>query len=269
MAVYPGANYRPLNQFSNIGSRPRLGVVLHVNESDGPSLYNWIAGNHGMSCHFQVAKDGTVEQYIDTDNGSWCQVNGNDTYLSIETQGFHTEALTDAQVHAIALLMSWVHATHAIPLQLAEQPGQPGLIWHGAGGNSWGGHFDCPGEPRKTQRVQILALAGGTVPSTDWFDMATPADLEASLRKVLNEGTGAGQQNWAGTNKAILAGVQTEFNEENKTQAAITALAAKIPSVDAFIAGVHAELAKVPPAAGGGVTPAQVEAAVRNVLHNA
>jgi len=160
--IYPGATYRPLNQFSNASAHPRLGVVLHVNESDGPSLYNWIAGNNGMSCHFQVAKDGTVEQYIDTDNGSWCQVDGNNTYLSIETQGYHTEPLSDAQVHAIALLMSWVHQTHGIPLQLAEQPGQPGLIWHGAGGDSWGGHFDCPGDPRKAQRAQILALAGGT-----------------------------------------------------------------------------------------------------------
>ncbi len=42
MAVYPHAVYRPLNQFSNGHMHSYRGVVLHVNDSDGPSLYNWI-----------------------------------------------------------------------------------------------------------------------------------------------------------------------------------------------------------------------------------
>lgn len=38
--------------------------------------------------------------------------------------------------------------------------------------------------------------------------MATVTDLENAVRTVLNEGTGAGQQNWATTNKALLATCQ-------------------------------------------------------------
>ncbi len=49
-------------------------------------------------------------------------------------------------------------------------------------------------------------------PSGDWFDMATEAQLEKAVRKVLNEGTGKGQTNWAKTNQAILAGVQQCVN---------------------------------------------------------
>ena len=63
--------------------------------------------------------------------------------------------------------------------------------------------------------------AGVQPPATgDWFDMATQKDLEASLRKVLNEGTGTGQASWASTNKSILSGVQQLYNMVNglKTQ---------------------------------------------------
>lgn len=169
MAVYPGARYRPLNQFSYPGQAPRLGVVLHVNDSDGASLYGWIAGNPGrpndqVSCHWQVAKSGVVEQYIDTDNAAWCQSAGNQNYLSIESEGHPAEALTEAQVQACAGIMAWCHATHGIPLVLAETPGQAGLIWHGAGGLAWGGHFGCPGDLRKAQRADILRLAAPHVP---------------------------------------------------------------------------------------------------------
>ncbi len=38
--------------------------------------------------------------------------------------------------------------------------------------------------------------------------MATEADLERVIRKVLNEGTGNGQKTWAGTSAATLGAVQ-------------------------------------------------------------
>jgi len=182
MAIFPGATYRPLNQFSDQGVKPRLGVVLHVNDSDAPSLYGWIAGNNDMSCHFQVADDGTIEQYIDTDNASWCQMAGNSKYLSIETQGYPGEALTAAQVVACAAIMRWVHATHGIPLQLADTVGAPGLAWHGMGGAAWGGHTGCPGDLRKAQRQLILTLAAAVTP-TPGAPM-TPAQ-EAKLDQII------------------------------------------------------------------------------------
>lgn len=176
MAIMPGAAYRPLNQFSNQGARPRLGVVLHVNDSQGnqvtstsgDSLYGWISSNpsrpgNQMSCHFQVSQSGLIEQYIDTDNGSWCQAAGNDDYISVETEGVpgrEPVGLTAEQVRSCARIMAWVHAVHGVPLQLADAPGRAGLGWHGMGGRAWGGHSSCPGVVRVAQRAQILTLAG-------------------------------------------------------------------------------------------------------------
>lgn len=141
--------------------RSHTGVVLHVNQSDG-NLYSWVAGDHDMSCHFEVYKSGAVEQYLDTDLTAWCQMAGNADYLSIETEGYDTEALTDAQVHTIASILHWANEVHGIALQLAEQPGQRGFGWHGMGGAAWGGHPDCPGVLRRNQRAQIIQLATET-----------------------------------------------------------------------------------------------------------
>lgn len=178
-------------KYSNGPMRSYTGIVLHVNDSqgdqvtsvNGDSLYNWITGNNGMSCHFQVSQMGGIEQYIDTRYSSWCQGGGNDDYLSIETEGRPTSALTPAQVHACALILAFVHAEHGIPLLVAERAGDRGLGWHGMGGAGWGGHYGCPGDLRKAQRAQILRLAASSgqpqeddMPYLDW-----PAKDKAAL----------------------------------------------------------------------------------------
>jgi hypothetical protein len=159
-------------KYSNGLMHSHLGIVLHVNDSqgnqvtstNGDSLYNWITGGHGMSCHFQVSQMGVIEQYIDTRYSSWCQAGGNDDYLSIETEGHPDTALTDLQVQACAAILAFCHAEHGIPLQLADRPGDRGFGWHGMGAPGWG-HASCPGELRKAQRTQILQLAaqGGLI----------------------------------------------------------------------------------------------------------
>jgi hypothetical protein len=60
-------------------------------------------------------------------------------------------------------------------------------------------------------------LNSANIPPLDWFDMATQADLENAVRKVLNEGTAKGQQNWATTNQAILGTVQHNTNLLNQS----------------------------------------------------
>lgn len=136
-----------------------LGVVLHVNDSNG-NLDNWVA-NHGnnMSCHVEVYKNGSATQYVDLAFASWCQMSGNSTYLSIETEGYPTEALTEAQCHRIADVYAQCHVLYGIPLNLAERVGQRGFGTHAMGGDGWGGHTGCPGDKRKAQRSHILALA--------------------------------------------------------------------------------------------------------------
>lgn len=136
-----------------------LGVVLHVNASNG-NLDNWVRDqSHQVSCHLQVYKSGAGTQYVDLQYASWCQMSGNPTYISVETEGEPTEPLTAQQVHRIADAYAQIHKLYSIPLVLAEHVGERGFGWHGMGGDAWGGHFGCPGDRRKAQRRQILRLA--------------------------------------------------------------------------------------------------------------
>jgi hypothetical protein len=142
-----------------------LGLILHVQEGMG-GLQGWFNNPTAQaSSTFWVAKGGALEQYVDADLTAWAQAAGNGQYNSVETEGFHGEALTDAQIQTLAKLYAWGRQVYGWPLQLADSPGQPGFGWHGMGGNQWGGHPDCPGVQRQAQRHQILALVGMPVPT--------------------------------------------------------------------------------------------------------
>jgi hypothetical protein len=161
MAIYPHAKWEPISGHTNGPMNSYLGVVLHCNDAQSYDLHDYFNNPaNEVSSHFQVAKDGTVWQYIDTKNTSWCQSDGNNDYLSIESQGLASERATAAQVAAIGGILAWCETTHGIPLQLAEIPGQRGFGWHGMGalhGFNWG-HALCPGV-RKDQRTAMLAAA--------------------------------------------------------------------------------------------------------------
>jgi hypothetical protein len=162
--LYPEATER-LVPYTTAGAFAPIGLVLHVQAGDG-SPYSWFANPADSACsHWWVSKTGAVEQYLDARARSWAQAAGNGTYHAVETEGQPTEALTPSQVAALADLYRWGHATFGWPLELAEQPGQPGFGWHGMGGVAWGNHPGCPGDLRKAQRQAILAAAGqeGTV----------------------------------------------------------------------------------------------------------
>lgn len=238
MARYPQATWRPVSGHTDGPMRSYRGVVLHVNESNG-NLYNWVAGDHNMSCHFEVYKGGTVEQYLDTKDTSWCQMAGNADWISIETEGFHTEPLTAAQVDAIAGIVAWLHATHGIPLQIANTPNDHGFGWHGMGGSAWGGHPDCPGPQRKAQRQQILDIAQGD-------DMS-----DAQVQQILKAIAGVPHDVWA-------------FDNGGGTHAWALLNVGANPA--RFAAALVAAL---PATAKGGLTEADVETAVRKVLNDA
>lgn len=147
-------------KFTNGRMRSYKGVVLHVNDADSGDLFGWITGNNGMSCHWQVLKDGTIYQYIPTEFSSWCQAGGNDDYLSIETQGYPGQPLTTQQVAACGTILAYARSEHGVLLQVADKPGALGLGWHGMGAAAWGNHPNCPGDLRKAQRGAILTAAG-------------------------------------------------------------------------------------------------------------
>ncbi|HEY0561144.1 MAG TPA: peptidoglycan-binding domain-containing protein [Frankiaceae bacterium] len=164
--VAPGATVQPVANTAGDRMAAQLGLVLHVQEGNGlPGLlatFNDPARQ--ASATWWVGKDGRLVQLCaDARTRMWAQAAGNETYCSVETEGFTTEPLTDAQIATLGRLVAWGHATPEFrwPLQLAEWPGQKGLGFHAMGGASWGGH-SCPGQIRRGQRAAILAAASGT-----------------------------------------------------------------------------------------------------------
>ena len=56
--------------------------------------------------------------------------------------------------------MECLSAFAGFPLQVSDSTAVNGLrLTHGMGGVAWGDHPDCPGDVRKAQRAQIVALA--------------------------------------------------------------------------------------------------------------
>ena len=161
MARYPGAVWKPLSRNYSPGARTaQLGLILHVQAGNG-ELSGWFSNPSAQaSSTFWVSKTGEVVQYMEagTDK-SWAQAGGNALYDSVETEGQPTEKLTDAQVTALAALVKWEHDTYGMPYTVISTPGAKGFGWHGMGGAAWGGHTGCPGDLRKAQMPQILALA--------------------------------------------------------------------------------------------------------------
>ncbi|HZV81205.1 MAG TPA: peptidoglycan recognition family protein [Geobacteraceae bacterium] len=147
------------------------GVVLHIAEGSYRGTVAWCMNpGSNTSAHFVVSKDGEITQLIDTDTQSWCQVEGNSSWISIENEGHGGEALTLPQMQACARILAKTHEVYGIPMQLADSPSGRGLGYHGMGGGSWGGHDQCPGDEIIAQRPTIIQMAGegtaGTITSS-------------------------------------------------------------------------------------------------------
>lgn len=132
------------------------------------------------------------EQYVDTNMCSWAQMAGNSAYISVETEGEPTEPLTPAQVATFAKLYAWLHATHGVPFVVTDVPGQTGFITHGDGGQSWGGHFGCPGPLRAAQRAAILdAAAPAPSPAPPTPPVTIGDDMQSTTIQVqITDGRG-------------------------------------------------------------------------------
>lgn len=161
----PGVARKPLERNYVVGERDaQRGLVLHVQEGEG-SLYERF-GTPGIkaSAHFWVSRDGETEQYVSVLDRAWAQVDGNGAWTSVETSGFATRALTEAQVDAVARIYAWGAGAHGWPPAVSERPDQPGLGTHSMGGAPWGGHA-CPGSLRAGQRTEIIRRMREHVPA--------------------------------------------------------------------------------------------------------
>src|SRR5215469_174851 len=111
--------YKPVvNHGGNI-SGP-IGIVVHVQEGNG-SLYGWFNNpSSDASSHYWVAKSGVIEQYVDTKLQAWAQSAGNADYLSVETEGYVTEAFTSAQSASLKELLQWASTTFKFPFKMVN-----------------------------------------------------------------------------------------------------------------------------------------------------
>lgn len=189
----PGATLRPVANTAGDRMAAQLGLILHVQEGNGLAGLLATFNNPAAqaSATWWVGKDGTLVQLADDPHiRMWAQGSGNSSYCSVETEGYTTEPLTDAQVATLGRLYAWGHAELGWPMQLAEAPGQAGLGTHAMGGAAWGGH-PCPGPIRIGQRPAILAAAGIPTSNDGGLDVTiTIQDIDACVRLAIAQVAG-------------------------------------------------------------------------------
>lgn len=166
--------WKPLERnFTDEKRRRTDGVILHVAAGEAHSQFGWFSNPKARaSSHYYVRKDGSVEQYIDTDKISWCSKNGDQRCVSIETQGLAHDAWTDEQMHTLAHLCAELAGKYGFPLRKMQSSSRSerGVGYHSlgvpadysqlnaqvsqTGGELWSGAVgkECPG-PQRVQQV--------------------------------------------------------------------------------------------------------------------
>lgn len=212
MARYPKARWRPVARYQSGGrvcraaSPKQRRVMLHTAVSNGASLYGLFSQSGTATSHFYVAKDGDVEQYIDTRYQSTAALQGNRDSITIETwdggqaafNGGRSPRWTDAQMGSLADLLAWCHREHGILLaQLPDsKPGRNGVCYHRqgvdpwrvAGGEQWSKSRGkiCPGPARIAQIPDLIAAARGEKGTAAVNEEDLDVD-EKTLRKIIRE----------------------------------------------------------------------------------
>lgn len=247
MAIYPKALKKLIpwanaNVQNRAGTKPNV-IILHVAVSNADSLVPYFSNIKNESCsHFYVRKDGTVEQYIDTEKRSVADREGNIRSISIETQGgtpvgvVETEKWTAAQLKSLGELVAWIAETHNIPLQVAKDSARTsaGVSYHRRGikgnwtekhgkglgwirGEIWSGFGkSCPGKAKILQVPEVVAIAKGEKPSPDPKPDPKPKKTVAEMATEVirgDHGNGhANRQKSLGVSDAVYAQVRDEVN---------------------------------------------------------
>ena len=207
MAWFPGAIRKVVARHRTPMARHR-GVCFHVAVSEGASLFGYFNQPGNPTSHFYVRRDGTVEQYVDTQFRTPAQLEGNPSMIGIETQGgvhnVDTEPWTLDQLDALARISAWTNRVHGIPLvrMTNSLPATRGIGYHRLGIDPWrvsgGEHWSdsygkiCPGSGKIAQVPRIITMArqGGEDDGTMAWTDAQIASAVANLREsaaTLNE----------------------------------------------------------------------------------
>lgn len=141
MAICPFAVQQLIPKWNKVRITRYRRMNLHVAVSEAQTIYSMFSQSNAACSHFYVAKDGQVYQYIDTRYRSASDMNGNDSTISVETQGGvknpDGEPWTPAQLVSLAKLWAWARDTHKIKNQVAKgtqtNDDSSGLSWHRQG----------------------------------------------------------------------------------------------------------------------------------------
>lgn len=189
MPRMPGATWiGPTPNMHPNGMTDHHGLVLHIQQGTEQGSEAWFKDPASQaSAHFLNPKVGGLRQLVDTADRAWAEMAGNYHWVSVENEGLSGQSLTASQVENAAQLVVWLHKVHAMPLQSTDDPNGTGLGWHGMGGNAWGGHFDCPGDPIKAQRAAILARAKAILnpPAPTPTPVPVPTPVEDTDMKIV------------------------------------------------------------------------------------
>lgn len=165
MAWHPRAIRKPLPP-----SQPMVPTagITHSDAGYVDSLYGWWTNpaSGGLSCHFHVAWDGTLEQYVDTRQRAYANVEANAYGLSAECSNspayrdgrvsFDDDAYSPAQIVTLIDLWKWV--LEAEPTVRAEvcRDGVHGLGWHNQYPQWTTPGHACPGATRIRQLQTVI-----------------------------------------------------------------------------------------------------------------
>lgn len=136
MARMPDTIWKPIDTNYTRRKTDKRRVILHVADSESTSIHGWVNNpSSRASSHFYVARDGSIEQYVDTDHISWTSGEGNPDSIGIETQGRADGPWTAEQVDALVRIIAWAHETHGVPLRLmnSSKSTETGIGWHRLG----------------------------------------------------------------------------------------------------------------------------------------
>lgn len=257
MPWYPDAvkrNIPPGDNDPSIKGNQRI-VVLHVADSNVDSLHDYFNGpSGGVESHFYVRKDGTLDQYRDTDWQADANLDANNFSVSIETQGLAAGTWTDSQLVTIKELLLWLHEQHpGIPLIVCTAWDGHGIGYH----VMWGSpsHWtpvakSCPGPERIKQFENDITpwlQAGAPTPGDDMSaqDVAAIKDIvQASELRVRTR-----------MNEIAKADLDRDIAERERNAAMQTE--------------VLAAIAAIQPGTGGGLDAATVDLVVRKVFADA
>jgi N-acetylmuramoyl-L-alanine amidase len=163
MSRWGGAQWRPIGCNHSPGTdEPNRLLVCHVIQGSLQAADSWFRNPAAQaSAHFGIGTAGTCLQWIDTDDMSWAQCNGNGYSISVETAGYAGQPWTGAQVTRLGQLLHWCNQQYPeIRLWLNTDPvNGRGLSYHGLGGDYFCGHYGCPGSPRVAQLHDVLDVA--------------------------------------------------------------------------------------------------------------